>query len=294
MTKQQIPNTAVVSMMNARQRRFPRIPVIVWISLVWLALLVLVIFVQPILPLPDPGKSDYSAARVFPFTDWAHPLGTDALGRDLLSRTISGASVSMAVGVGSTVIAVIIGMAMGAAAGFFGGVWDRIVSWFNDILLAFPTIVALIALTTFLGPSMWTLVIGMGVVGIPLVSRLARSSARGYTQRDFVSAAKAMGSPGVRILWREVVPNVMLVVVPFALTMIALAVTAEGALSFLGLGVPPPQASWGGIMNEGRSDLRTLPYLVYVPAIAMCLTLLSISFVADWLNRVTDSRESRV
>jgi peptide/nickel transport system permease protein len=271
-----------------------RIPVLVWISFSWLALIVGLVLLQPVLPLPDPAVSDYTSVRTPPFTNPAHILGTDALGRDMLSRTISGAGVSLAVGVGSTVIAFVIGMALGIAAGFFRGVPDRFVGWFNDILLAFPTIVALIALTTFLGPSLGTLILGMGIVAIPLVARLARSSAMGYASRDFVSAAKAMGASNGRILWREMVPNVATVVLPFALTMIALAITAEGSLSFLGLGVPPPQASWGGLMNEGRADLRTLPYIVYVPAIAMCLTLLSISFVADWVSQRSDSREAKL
>ncbi|MGO4690371.1 ABC transporter permease [Glaciibacter sp. 2TAF33] len=289
----QIPNTATIMAIRRARPQRARIPVYVWASFVWLGVVVAMVLLQPILPLPDPAVSDYAAVRTPPFTVWGHPLGTDALGRDLLSRTVAGAGVSLSVGVGSTLIALIIGMAMGTAAGYFGGVWDRLVGWFNDILLAFPTIVALIALTTFLGPSLGTLILGMGVVAIPLVSRLARSSAMGYAQRDFVQAAKAMGSNSARILWREMVPNVMLVVMPFALTMIALAISAEGALSFLGLGVPPPQASWGGLMNEGRADLNRLPYIVFVPATAMCLTLLAISFVADWVNQRTDTRESR-
>ena len=291
---QQIPNTATITALNSRRRRRPSVPILARLSIIWLSIVVLVVLLQPILPLHDPAVSDYSAVRALPFTSWSHPLGTDALGRDMLARTISGASVSLAVGVGSTAIAVLFGMAMGTSAGYFGGVWDRIVGWFNDIFLAFPTIVALIALTTFLGPSLGTLIFGMGIVAIPLVSRRARASAMGYAQRDFVSAAKAIGSNSLRILWREIVPNVSLVVIPFALTMVALAITAEGALSFLGLGVPPPQASWGGMMNEGRTDLRTLPYIVFIPASMMCLTLLSISFVADWVNRISDTRESRV
>lgn len=289
-----IPNTATIATLNRLRRKRRRLPVLTGIAFGWVGLVVLLVLLAPLLPLADPAVSDYTSVRTPPFTNWAHPLGTDALGRDLLSRTISGAGVSLAVGLGSTAIAFVVGMAMGTAAGYFGGIWDRIVGWFNDILLAFPTIVALIALTTFMGPSLSTLILGMGMVAIPLVSRLARASAMGYVQSDFVSAAKAMGAGSARILWREMLPNVTLVVLPFALTMIALAITAEGALSFLGLGVPPPQASWGGLMNEGRADLSTLPYIVFVPAMAMCLTLLSISLIADWFNKRADSREARM
>lgn len=277
---------------NERRKR-RRIPITVWVSFGWLGLVAALALLQPFLPMHDPAVSDYAAVRTPPFTDSAHPLGTDQLGRDLLARVLSGASVSLAVGIVSTIIAVVLGTLMGAAAGYFGGAWDRVVGWFNDVMLAFPMLIALIALTTFLGPSLPTIILGMGIVATPLVSRLARSSAMGYAQRDFVSAAKVGGAGNARILAREIIPNVALVVIPFAITMVALAITAEGALSFLGLGVPPPTTSWGGIMNDGRAELRTLPYIVFVPATVMCVTLLAISFIADWVNRLSDNRESK-
>jgi peptide/nickel transport system permease protein len=270
-----------------------KIPIMVWFSFVWLGVIVVLAVLRPLLPLPDPSISDYTSVRTVPFVDLAHPLGTDQLGRDILARVVSGAGVSLSVGLGSTAIAAVLGSVFGAAAGFFGGVWDRCVSWFNDIMLAFPMLIALIALTTFMGPSLPTIILGLGIVGTPLVARLARSSAMGYAQRDFVSAAKVAGAGNVRIITREILPNVALVVVPFAITMVALSITAEGALSFLGLGVPPPTPSWGGIMTDGRSELRTLPHIIYVPAITMCISLLAINFIADWVNRLSDGRESK-
>lgn len=288
-----VPTTTAAKAPIVGRRKWRRIPLTVWISLGWLGLISMLAVLQPILPLPDPAVSDYTSVRTPPFSEAAHPLGTDQLGRDLLARVLSGASVSLAVGIGSTIIAVILGTLMGAAAGYFGGAWDRVVGWFNDVMLAFPMLIALIALTTFLGPSLPTIILGMGIVATPLVSRLARSSAMGYAQRDFVAAAKVGGAGSVRILAREIIPNISLVVIPFAITMVALAITAEGALSFLGLGVPPPTTSWGGIMNDGRAELRTLPYIVFVPATVMCVTLLAISFIADWVNRLSDNRESK-
>lgn len=287
-------STAALSLVQSTRVKKRTIPIIVWISFIWLGLVVVLALLQPVLPLPKPNFSDYNATRLHPFTNWSHPLGTDELGRDMLARVIVGARVSLTVGLGSTVFAAIIGTAMGASAGFFGGLWDRVVSWITDILLAFPMLVALIALTTFLGSNLWTLTLGMGIVATPLVARLARSSAMGYAQRDFILASKASGSTSGRILWRDILPNVALVVSPFAITLIALAITAEGALSFLGLSVPPPQASWGNMMQEGQANLTTLPYIVVVPAVVMCATLLSISFAADWANQRSDSRESRV
>lgn len=287
-------STTALALATATRAPKRKVPVIVWASFVWLAIVVVLALLQPVLPLPNPNISDYAATRLHPFVNWAHPLGTDELGRDILSRVIVGARVSLAVGLGSTAIAAVLGTAMGASAGYFGGIWDRIVGWATDILLAFPLLIALIALTTFLGPNLWTLSLGMGIVATPLVARLARSSAMSYTQRDFVLAAKASGSTSSRILWRDVIPNVALVVIPFAITLIGLAITAEGALSFLGLSVPPPQASWGNMMDEGQANLTTLPYVVVIPAVAMCATLLSISFAADWAGQLNDSRESQV
>jgi len=286
------PTSAMRIARRGRRRR--RLPAIVVVSMVWLGLLVALVALAPVLPLPDPATSDYSAVRLAPFVSIDHILGTDNLGRDILSRLISGAAVSLAVGVGSVAIAVVLGTAMGAVAGYFGGIADRVMSWATDILLAFPSLIALIAITSFLGPSMWTLIIGLGVVSIPMVARVARSATMSFAQRDFVSAAKAIGTPEGRILRREILPNIAPTVISFAVTLIAIAIVAEGAMSFLGLGVPAPQASWGGMMNEGRGDLRTAPFIVMAPAIAMCVTLLAINFVADWISRRFDSRGSHV
>src|SRR5690625_4992930 len=115
-----------------------------------------------------------------------------------------------------------------------------------------------------------------------------------FEQRDFVSAAKAIGTRHGRILGREILPNIAPTVISFAVTLVAIAIVAEGAMSFLGLGVPPPQASWGGMMNEGRGDLRSAPHIVVIPAIVMCITLLAINFIADWINRRYDNRDSKV
>lgn len=285
-----IPEKPTSKKKASKQRK---IPLTALFSFIWLGAIVVLVILRPLIPLPDPSVSDYTSVRTVPFVDAKHLLGTDQLGRDIFARVISGSGVSLAVGIGSTAISVVLGSLLGAAAGYFGGTWDRIVSWFNDIMLAFPMMIALIALTTFLGPSLPTIILGMGLVGTPLVARLARSSAMGYAQRDFVSAAKVGGASSARIVAREIIPNIALVVIPFAITMVALAITAEGALSFLGLGVPPPTPSWGGIMTEGRSELRTLPHIVFVPAITMCVSLLAINFVADWVSRLSDSRESK-
>jgi len=279
---------------DTRGIRDRRIPGVTVLSMIWMALLVVLVVLQPLLPLADPATPDYSAVRLPPFTDWVHPLGTDQLGRDILSRVISGAEVSLAVGLGSVLIALVLGTLIGALAGYFGGGTDRALGWVIDILLAFPALIAMIAITTFLGPSLVTLILALGVVSVPMVARVARSAARTYAHRDFVQAAKAMGTSEARILTRDILPNIAITVLSFGITLVAIAIAAEGALSFLGLGVPPPQASWGGMMNEGRAHLRNAPWIVMVPAIVMCVTLLAINFIADWLGRGSDRRGSHV
>ncbi|WP_159499853.1 ABC transporter permease [Microbacterium sp. 18062] len=279
---------------DTRGIRDRRIPGLVIFSMIWMTMLVVLVVLQPVLPLPGPATPDYAAVRLTPLTDWVHPLGTDQLGRDILSRVISGAGVSLAVGVGSVLIALVLGTLIGTLAGYFGGGTDRALGWLIDILLAFPALIAMIAITTFLGPSLVTLIVALGVVSLPMVARVARSAARTYAQRDFVQAAKAMGTSEARIVTRDILPNIAITVLSFGITLVAIAIAAEGALSFLGLGVPPPQASWGGMMNEGRAQLRNAPWIVMIPAVVMCVTLLAINFIADWLGRGSDTRGSHV
>ncbi len=286
---------AAPSTVKPRRAQANRIPVVVIVSFAWMALLVLVALLAPVLPIPDPNASSYSAGALLPpFTSFAHPFGTDELGRDVLSRLIYGARVSLAVGLGSTAIAGLAGTAIGTIAGYFGGVWDRVLSWITDILLAFPAIVAMVAITAFMGPSLGTIIIGIGIVSAPQVARVARTAARGYAQRDFILAARAMGTRDIRILWRDILPNALPSIVSFAVTLIAIAIVAEGALSFLGLGVPPPQASWGSMMNDADGSINQAPFIVIFPAAAMVITLLAINFIADWKTRRFDSRSAHI
>lgn len=274
--------------------RRPKTPVIVLVSIGWLALLVLAVLLSPVLPLQSSSLSDYKAISLMPFQSAAHPLGTDNLGRDMLARLIAGAGVSLSVGIGSVLIGTVVGTAIGLLAGYFGGWLDRVCSWLTDVVLAFPALIAVIAFTAFLGPSLPTLVIGLAIVFVPQIARVARSATLSFTQRDFVSAAKAMGSPELRIMLRDILPNMAATVIAFATTLIAVAIVAEGGMSFLGLGVPAPQTSWGAMMSEGRGELRNAPQIVILPALAMCISLLAINFVAEWIGRRFDGREAVV
>lgn len=268
-----------------------KLPVPVALSIGWLVLLALAIAFFPILPLPDPSRSDYAAISA-PLFSPGHILGTDEIGRDMLSRLIVGAQVSLTAGIGSIVVAVAIGSILGIAAGFFGGITNRIISGALDIMLAFPAIVALIALSVFLGTGLWTIVIGIGIVASPAVARVARSSTLLYVNRDFVVAARSMGAGNFRILIREILPNVVVPILAYATVLIAVAIVAEASLSFLGLGVPPPTSSWGSMMGTGRAELASHPHIVLVPAATMFITLLALNFMAEYFAKRFDIKEA--
>lgn len=243
------------------------------------------------LPLPDPNEitDNFGASP-----GWGpHLLGTDALGRDVLSRCLHGARVSMSVAIGGTAIALIVGVAAGMVAGYIGGALDRVVSLLVNFLLSFPALIFLIALVAALGPGMSTLVLGLALLGIPNFARVARANTLAFAEREFVTAAKALGAGPGRILVRELLANVMLPVLSLALVVMATLVVAEGSLSFLGLGVPPPTPSWGGMLAAGRESLRESPHLVLIPSVFFFLTVYSFNKLGD-LVRDRVGREAAI
>lgn len=258
---------------------------------VWIAAVVVAALVADWLPMPDPNEitDDFSA----PPSWGSHLLGTDSLGRDILSRCIHGARVSMAVAIGGTAIAMVIGVAVGMVAGYFRGVTDRIVSLLVNFLLSFPALIFLIALVAALGPGLPTLVLGLALLGIPNFARVARANTMAFAEREFVIAAKALGAGPWRVLLRELLANVMLPVMSLALVVMATLVVAEGSLSFLGLGVPPPTPSWGGMLAAGRESLREYPHLVLIPSLFFFLTVYSFNKLGDWM-RGRIGRESSI
>jgi peptide/nickel transport system permease protein len=262
------------------------------LSLSWVLFLVILIVVRPLLPLPDPARSDYQNVAVPPGYSGAHLLGTDEIGRDILARLITGAQVSLLVGVGAVAIAVLVGAPLGILAGYFRGWSAPVIGAVIDIQLAFPALVALIALVVFLGPGLVTIIVGIGIVSAPAVARVSRAATRTYAEREFVVAARGMGAGNWRIIRREVLPNVVVPVLAYSMVLLAVAIVAEGSLSFLGLGVPPPSSSWGSMMGSGRSELDSNPHIVLLPALAMMLTLLALNFLAEQFGRRFDIRES--
>ena len=259
-----------------------------WIACLWLVLIAAAAIFADMMPMPDPTDIDMMGRRAGPSAE--HWLGTDGLGRDEFSRLLFGARISLGVGLLAPVIGLAIGGALGMLAGYFRGRFETLVAGGVDVVLAFPPLVLAMAVTAYLGQSVPNLILVLGFLGIPAFTRVARAATLSLSQREFVTAARAIGASHGRILTRELLPNVALPLSAFFLLAVAVTIVVEGALSFLGLGVPPPAPSWGIMIGEGRESLDAAPWLAFLPAIAMFLTVLAFNLVGDTLRALTDPR----
>jgi peptide/nickel transport system permease protein len=271
-------------------RRRRRLSNIFWAAAAWIAVVVLAAILANFLPIPSPTEMDMLARRMPP--DTQHWLGTDGLGRDMLSRLVFGARTSLTVGLLAPMIGLLFGAALGMLAGYFRGKFEALAMGGMDVLLAFPPLVLVLAITAYLGQSVLNLSMTIGFLSIPPFARVARAATLTLAQREFVTAARALGATHARILLRELLPNVSLPLVAFFLLAVAVTIVVEGALSLLGLGVPPPTASWGSMIGEGRESLDIAPWLAFLPAGVMFLTVLSFNLVGDALRAITDPRQA--
>jgi peptide/nickel transport system permease protein len=265
--------------------------ILFWCAMGWVALIVLVAVIADLLPLPNPNFQNYAAINAGPSIH--HLLGTDDLGRDLLSRIIYGSRVSLVVGFVSVAIGLAVGGTLGLLSGYKGGRLDLTLNAGAFVILAFPAIVAVIAIVAFWGVSLWKLTLIIGIGTIPLMFRVVRASTLSIASRDFVIAARAMGASTSRILFREILPNVVPVALTFGLITVAGVIVIEGSLAFLGLSVALPTPSWGNLISEGATNgnLQTNPLIMLWPALAMFLLLLSINLIGDRLRQRFDIRE---
>lgn len=270
-------------------RRTRRLGLLFWMAIVWMTFVFALAAFADLLPLPSPFDMDMLDRRAPMSAE--HWLGTDALGRDVLSRLIYGARISLIVGLCAPVIGLTIGGALGILAGYFRGRFETLVVGSMDTLLAFPPLILALAVTAYLGQSLVNLTAILGVLGIPAFMRVARATTLTLARREFVIAAQALGASHMRILLRELLPNVFLPLFAFFLLGVAVTIVVEGALSFLGLGVPPPISSWGIMIGEGRESLEIAPRLAFIPAVTMFLTVLSFNLVGDTLRALTDPRQ---
>jgi peptide/nickel transport system permease protein len=248
----------------------------------------LVAVLAPLLAPYDPLKQDLGHALARP--GWAHLLGTDNVGRDVLSRMIWGTRISLIAGFVSVAIAAAAGSVLGLLAGYAGGRTDGLVMRLMDAVLSFPPLVLALALGAVLGAGLGGVLIALGVVYTPTFARLMRGQVLTITAREYVEAARALGAPGWRIAWRHVAPNASAPIVVQASLSLAFAILAEASLSFLGLGVQPPAASWGSMINAGRGYLQQAPWIVFGPGAALFVTVVGLNFVGDAVRDALDPR----
>jgi ABC-type dipeptide/oligopeptide/nickel transport system permease subunit len=253
-----------------------------------LLLVALMALLAPFVAPYDPLKQDLMNARMAP--SGGHWLGTDDLGRDVLARVIYGSRVSLIAGLASVAVGVVAGSLLGLGAGFAGGKIDSLVMRLVDAVLSFPGLVLALALGAVIGAGLTGVVIALGVVYTPTFARLMRGQVLTVREREFVHAARVLGAPGWRIVMQHILPNVATPIVVQASLSIAFAILAEASLSFLGLGVPPPEPSWGGMINQGRGYLQVAPWIVFGPGAALFVTVLGLNFVGDAIRDALDPR----
>lgn len=259
-----------------------------------LGIVLLVIFLicalfAPNLAPYDPARLDLPGRLMAPSA--AHWFGTDELGRDILSRTIYGARISMIVAVSVVGLSLGVGLAAGCLAGFYGGVTDTILNiYVTNAFMSLPGILLAIAFVAFMGPGLMNVILALAISGWVGYARLVRGQVMAVKEREFVEAARALGASDLRILCQHILPNIVQPLIVQAAIGMAGAVLAEATLSFLGLGVPPPAASWGSMLNDARSHLFDSPHLVFFPAMAVMLCVLSFNFLGDALRDYLDPR----
>jgi peptide/nickel transport system permease protein len=264
-----------------------------WLAIGWLVALVLTAALADVLPfVQDPNDANPLDMRQPPSPE--HWLGTDTIGRDILSRIIYGGRVSLLIGVATIVLGLVIGGTVGIVAGYFRGRTETIITGVADVMLAFPPLILALALVVFLGRGVQNIILALVVLSIPSLVRITRAATLAVAQREFVLASRTLGAGHWRVIRKEVLPNVVPPMASFALLAIAIVIVAEGALSFLGLSVESPTATWGNMISEGRQVLTEAPHVARIPCAVMFLTLLSFNFVGDRLRSHFNVKEAGI
>lgn len=262
------------------------------IAAIWILFIVLIalsadLWVPQTLGDPNATAANMAAESRLP-PSLEHPFGTDSLGRDVLSRVIYGARISLTVGLVATGISTAIGLVMGAIAAYYGGIWDTIIMRLADIFLAFPYTLFVVAMIAVIGNGIQNVFIAIGILGWPSIARVFRSAILSVKENDYVDAARAMGASDVRIIARHIFPNSVASIVVYATMNIGGAILTESALSFLGMGVVPPDPSWGTLIQAGQQFLQTEPWLMILPGLAILSTVLAFTLLGDGLRDALD------
>jgi peptide/nickel transport system permease protein len=250
--------------------------------------LIVLAILAPVIAPYDPGAIDLKNVLAPP--SFSHWFGTDQLGRDVLSRMIWGARISLLVGFVATGLSIVIGTVLGAVSGYYGGWIDAAIMRFVDIMLCFPTFFLILAVIAFLGPSIWNIMIVIGLTSWMGVTRLVRADFISLRERDFVSAARAIGAGDARIIFLHILPNAMASILVTATLGIAGAILTESALSFLGIGVQPPTPSWGNILTAGKDNIDIAWWLSFYPGLAILVTVVGYNLLGEGIRDASDPR----
>jgi len=260
-----------------------------------LALFVVLVAAAPLLPLPSPTQADLRARMQAPTLErdargFAHPLGTDNIGRDMLSRILHGGQLTLAIGAAAVVLGGVVGVFLGIFAGYQGGVWDRVLMRLVDMQLAFPLMLLALIVAAALGPSVRNLILVLALTSWTRYARIVRGQVLAVREREFVQSARAIAASRWRIMLRHILPNIMTPALVVATLELARVIILEASLSFLGLGVQPPWPSWGRMLAEGRTYMASAWWIAAFPGIAIMLTVLSVNLLGDWLRDYFDPK----
>lgn len=270
-----------------------RVGILFWLCVGWLLLIGLSAIFADVLPIQDPLTTNLDGQFLMPFAD-GYVLGTDGVGRDMLSRIIHGARISMLLAFTAPFLSLLAGLALGMSAGYFRGRVDAAVGIFTDSILAFPNIVGVMVVLFFLGATLPVMILALAFFGIPAEVRVARANTILFAEREFVLAARAQGASHLRIMVRELLPNVIVPMLSLVLFGMSIVIIIEGGLAFLGVGFPPPTPSWGKMIADGFEEIARAPQVTFVPAGVMFLTILSLNMIGDRLRALTDVKASAV
>jgi peptide/nickel transport system permease protein len=259
-------------------------------GLIIISIIGLIAVLAPVLPILDPVATSWSAIRKAPTA--AHLLGTDDIGRDILSRMIWGAQASLMAGVVSVAIAVALGVPFGLVSGYFGGWVDQVISRITEAFLAMPFLIMAIALAAFLGPSLTNAMIAIGLSAMPIFVRLTRSQVMAVKTEDYIEGARSIGLGHLDIMLRYILPNIVPPIIVQATLTVATAIIAEASLSFLGLGQQAPAPSWGSMLNVAKNFLTQAPWMAMWPGAAIFLVVIGFNLLGDGLRDALDPREN--
>lgn len=272
------------SMMVSRFKKNKRAMVGLWMAVIFVIVALLARWIAPY----DPFAQNMQVMLESP--SLSHPFGTDEFGRDILSRIIYGAQISLMIGIVGVLISVIFGVALGTISGYFGGKIDMLISRIMDIFMAFPSFLLALAIVSVLGPGMINVMIAIGIFSVPTFARISRSSVIAVKNKEYIEAAKAMGGTHAFIIFKHVIPNSIAPIIVLSTMRIATAILTASGLSFLGMGAQPPTPEWGAMLSTGREYLRSAPHVSTIPGLAIMFMVLAFNMLGDGLRDALDPK----